>query len=136
MGTALSIPKDPRKGNRCPHCKKRVMANHTHSPQARAWMKSAIAQLEAQWQHVPIPIDHALVLRLVAYFPTRRLADCTSIIDAVQDALKYSEVIEDDISIEPKGCERLVDKRRPRIEATLTLKREEKNGLDNSAQIV
>lgn len=122
MGIVLHRPRDPGKGCRCPHCGKRVMATPIHSRAAREWMESAVPQLEAQWRHVAIPKSYGLELRLAVFFPTRRFADCTSIIDAVQDALQEAKVVENDIAIEPMGCGRFVDRRRPRIEATLSRK--------------
>jgi Holliday junction resolvase RusA-like endonuclease len=82
-------------------------------------MKEAVRQLEAQWGFAAIPKTYHMKLRLDVYFPTARYADCTSVIDAVQDALERAGVIEDDSCIEPVGCKRYKDKDWPRIEATL-----------------
>ena len=90
------------------------------SKKSKAWMDSAIPQLEAQWVYTPIPKSVPLHVTVLCYMPTRLKTDLDNLLGGPGDALQRAGIIEDDSAIESwDGSRRLHDPERPRVEITI-----------------
>lgn len=101
------------------------------SKKAERWMKSAVKQLEDQWEYASIPKTTEVNAAIVSYLKTPRFNDmheihgwtndADSLYGGPGDALQAAGVIEDDVCIASHdGSRRRHDKENPRVEITLT----------------
>ena len=96
----------------------------------RRWAKSALEQLQMQWNGDPIPKTVELNAQIVSYLGTKRLIDASNLYQGPEDMLQKAGVIEDDSCIRSHdGSDRRYDKENPRVEITLTRRKNDKEGL-------
>lgn len=104
--------------------------------EAKHWAKAAAAQLRRQWESVfrePLPKHVELNAAIVSYLPERRLIDASNLYQGPEDVLQvhqpkckprcklHASILEDDSAIRTHcGSDRLLDRRHPRVEITLT----------------
>ena len=105
----------------CPICKRKLLAVVINSSTAERWQRKAVAELESQWKFEPIPKTIPINARIVSYLPTARLIDADNLYAGPGDALQEAGILEDDCSIvSHDGSRRLIDRKNPRAEITLT----------------
>ncbi len=88
------------------------------SAYVKAWRKSAVEQLEAQWVGRP-KILCPLAAVVTSYTAKRQRPDCDNLLAGPFDALQTAEVIGNDYQIQDAVTLRRVDDSDPRVEFLL-----------------
>jgi len=125
-GAVIHKAQPGKPAQRCPACGSRIVATVINSKRAVQWRRLALEQLTAQWKYEAIPKSIPINAAIVSYLPTARLIDADNLYAGPGDALQEAGILEDDCSIvSHDGSRRRIDRKKPRVEITLTPARED-----------